>query len=475
MQSMSANENFDIAVIGSGPGGYIAAIRASQSGKSVALIEAGYMGGTCLNWGCIPTKTLLANAEVLHKIKHAEDYGISVGSVSFDFAKMKGRKDSIVERLRKGIEGLMTSNRITVIRGFGKFVSANEIKVLGDDNRTIRAEKIIIATGSEPRNMSAFPFDNKKIHSSTSILEWTELPRSLVIIGGGVIGCEFASLYAELGVQVVILELLPTIIATEGKNISDALTAAFKKKGIQILTEVMVEGVENTPHGVIVKIKDQPSIEADQALVAIGRKLNTDQIGLDKIGINVLPGGVIPVNDHMETSVPGIYAIGDITGKWMLAHVASHQGIVAAEHALGMSSKMHYNAVPSVIFTHPEIGSVGYTLEKALEKGYAAVAGKFPFQALGKSQASVATEGFAQVVVDKNTRQILGAQVVGYEASSLIACMALAIQNELTIESVTQTIHAHPTVAEVWLEAMFVAADMPIHLPPKAKKTPGKE
>lgn len=467
---MAANEKYDIAVIGSGPGGYVAAIRASQSGKSVALIESQYMGGTCLNWGCIPTKTLLANAEVLHKIKQAEEFGIHVENISIDFPRMKTRKDLVVERIRKGLEGLIASNKITVIRGFGKFVSAREIKVTGQDSRIIQADKIIIATGSEPRDMQAFPFDYKKIHSSTSILEWTVLPKKLLIVGGGVIGCEFASLYAELGVEVVILEVLPQIISTEGKSVSDVLAAAFKKQGIQIMTGVMVEGIDDLPEGVCARLSNGMRIEADQALIAVGRKLNTDQIGLEKIGINVNQNGVIPVNEHMETSVPGIYAIGDITGKWMLAHVASHQGIVAAENALGIKSVMHYNAVPSVIFTHPEIGTVGYTLEKALEKGFAAVVGRFPFQALGKSQAAIATEGFAQVVVDRNTRQVLGAQVVGHEASSLIAEMALAIQNELTIESVTQTIHAHPTIAESWMEAMFVAADMPIHLPPKLKK-----
>jgi dihydrolipoamide dehydrogenase len=450
----------------------VAAIRASQSGKSVALVEAQLMGGTCLNCGCIPTKALLANADVLYKVKHAQDYGIELsGSIAVNFAKMKERKDLVVGKIRKSLEGLIGSNQITILRGFGKFAGPGEIKITGEDNRLIRAGKVIIATGSEPRDIPAFPFDYKKVHSSTSILELTQLPRKLVIIGGGVIGCEFASLYAELGVEVVILEMLPSIVAMEGKSVSDALTAAFKKQGIQMMTGIAVEGIDHTADGVSVRLAGGQAVAGDMALVAVGRKLNTDQIGLEKIGLSADSKGVIAVDERMETAVPGVYAIGDITGKWMLAHVASHQGIVAAENALGMNSVMHYHAVPSVIFTHPEIGTVGYTLEKALEKGYAAVAGKFPFLALGKSQAAIATDGFAQVIIDKNTRQILGAQVVGHEASTMIAEMALAVQNELTVESVTQTIHAHPTIAEAWLEGMFVAADMPIHLPPK-RKTP---
>lgn len=467
---MTQESFYDIVILGGGPGGYVAAIRASQAGKSVAIIEAKWMGGTCLNVGCIPTKALLASAEVLHKVKQSHEFGVIVSDYSIDFKKMKQRKDQVIEKIRKGLDGLIASNHITVIKGFGKFVSPNEIKVIGEENRFVKAGKVIIATGSEPKDISAFPFDYQKIHSSTSILELTTLPGKLIIIGGGVIGCEFASLYSELGVEVVILEMLPGIIAAEGKSISEALSATFKKKGIQIHSGVTVESVDSSGEGVTVKLKDGNLVQGDMALVAVGRKLNTDQIALDKIGVQVTDKGVVNVNDRMETSVPGVYAIGDITAKWMLAHVASHQGIVAAENATGSSSIMHYNAVPSVIFTHPEIGTVGYTLEKALENGYNAVIGKFPFQALGKSQASIATEGFAQVVVDKNTRQILGAQVMGYEASSLIAEMALAIQNELTIESVTQTIHAHPTIAEVWLESMFVAADLPIHLPPKPKK-----
>lgn len=457
---------FKVAVIGAGPGGYVAAIRAASTGASVALIEGGHLGGTCLNVGCIPTKTLLSGADVLHKVRRAEEFGVHVGQVSFDFAKMEERKDAVVSRIRKSLEGLINAHKVTIIKGFGKFISPNEIKV-GDE--IIEAEKIIIATGSEPRAMKAFPFDGKKVHSSSSILDLKVLPKSIAIIGGGVIGAEFATLFAEFGVAVHIIEMLPSIVATEGKAIAAHLAAVFQKRGIKISLNALVEGIDTAGEGVRVRLKEGEPIAAEIALVAVGRKLNTDNVGLEKAGVYVDERGFIPVNDKMETNVSHIYAIGDITAKWMLAHVASHQGIVAAQNALGEIAHMHYEAVPSVVYTQPETATVGYTLEKALEKGYKATVGKFPFAALGKSQASLETEGFAQVVIDKDTRAILGAQVVGHEASSLIAQMGLAIQNEITIDGVTETIHAHPTIAESWLEAAMVALDMPIHLPPARK------
>ena len=457
---------FKVTVIGGGPGGYVAAIRAALSGASVALIEGENVGGTCLNWGCIPTKTLLASAEMLHKVKRANEYGIHVEGVSFDYAKIEARKNSVVTKIRKSLEGLIASHKVCLIKGFGRCISPTEIKV-GDE--IIESEKIIIATGSEPRNIAAFPFDGKKVHSSNSILGLQTLPKSIAIIGGGVIGCEFASLYAEFGVAVHIIEMLPHIASTEGLAVSEALKAAFQKKGIKITLNATVEGVDIEGDGVSVLLKEADPISAEIALVSVGRKLNTGEIGLEKAGVFVDERGVIPVNDKMETNVSHIYAVGDITAKWMLAHVASHQGVVAAQNATGTVSHMHYEAVPSVIFTHPETATVGYTLEKALEKGYKAIIGKFPFAALGKSQASIETEGFVQIIIDKDTHAILGAQVVGYEASVLIAQVTLAIQNEITIDGLIQTIHAHPTVAESWLEAAMVVLDTPIHLPPLKK------
>lgn len=466
---MPDNQSFDIVVLGGGPGGYPAAIRAAQSGKSVALIEAKELGGTCLNRGCIPSKTLIANAEILKRVREAEEFGIVVGEVSFDFGKMVDRKDRIVSGICKSLEGLIKSNKITLIRGFGKLTSPSTLKITGQDNLIVKAGKIILATGSEPRNIPAFPFDYQKIHDSTSMLEIRTLPKSLVIIGGGVIGCEFASLYAALGVEVTIIEMMPSILPMESRSVSAFLTKFFKSKGIKIFTNEAVQGAEKDNKGVKVKLAGDEQIYADMALVAVGRSLNTSGIGLEAAGVLTSKDGMVIVNDKMETNVPGIYAIGDIASKYWLAHVASHQGIVAAKNACGIPAHMNYNAIPSVIFTDPEIGSVGLSLEDAIAQGYDATVGAFPFQALGKSQAAFQTEGFAQVVIDKATEQILGAQVVGHEASSLVAEMVVAVTNELTLESITETIHAHPTVSEIWLEAALVASEHPLHMPPKTK------
>lgn len=463
-------KKFDVVVIGGGPGGYPAAIRAAQYGKTVALIEAKDLGGTCLNRGCIPSKALIANGQVLQQVREAEKFGIIVGQISFDFSKMMARKDQVVSKVRKGLEGLIASNKITLFRGFGTFLSPKKIDVTGQDNAVIEADNVIIATGSEPRTIPAFPFDYKKVHDSTSLLEIRELPKKIAIIGGGIIGCEFASLFSVLGVEVIILEMLPKIIPMEADSISQTLTKAFKKKGIVIETGVLVEGIDTSGPGVEVKIAGGKKINADIALVAVGRTLNTSKIGLDKAGVTVSENGMVPVKETMETNVPGIYAIGDIASKWWLAHVASHQGVVAANNICGHPSRINYDSVPNVIFTEPEIATVGMSLESAIERGFKATVGNFPFQALGKSQATLQTEGFAQIVSDTETGQILGAQVVGHEASALIAEMGLAIANELTLECVTETMHAHPTIAEAWLEAALVASEMPIHWPPKPKK-----
>lgn len=462
-------ESFDVIVIGAGVGGYVAAIRAAQKGVKVALIENREMGGTCLNRGCIPSKSLIADSDALRRVKNSIQHGISCENITFDYEKMAARKDRVVERLRKGVTGLIASNKISFFQGFGKFFSPTEVKVLGEKEVILEGKNIIIATGSEPRELPQFPVDKKIIHDSTAFLNLTRLPEKLVIIGGGIIGCEFASLHRSLGVDVTIIELLPLIISTEGKSVSEVLTTALKRQGIKIELNAIVTSMEKTDKGVIFNMQDGKKIEADMVLVSVGRKYNTDNIGLEKTGVIVEKNGFIPVNDKMETNIPHIYAIGDITQKWLLAHVASHQGMVAADNATGHLSKMSYKAVPSVTFTHPEIATVGLTLEKALEEGYDAVTGKFPFQALGKSQAAIETDGFAQVVISKSTKQILGAQVVGHEAGTLIAEMTVAIQNELTIESITETIHAHPTISEAWLEAALLAIDEPIHFPPKPK------
>jgi dihydrolipoamide dehydrogenase len=467
------SERYDIVVIGSGPGGYVAAIKASQFGKKVALVEKGHLGGTCLNVGCIPTKTLLAGADIVHQIKTAADFGIATGPVSFDYGKMKGRKDTVVESIRKSLGGLIQSNQIKVLKGTAEFLSPTELKIKGEDNLLLSFDKAIIATGSEPVDVKAFPCDHKRVYNSTSILEMTELPKTLAVIGGGYIGCEFASLYAELGVHVIILEALPSIVSLQGKAVADALTKAFIKKGIEIRTNIMVEGIDHEGEGLKIRFKGGETLLCDRALVSIGRKIVSQNLHLQAAGVLADDKGAVIVDEKMETNVPGIYAIGDVTGKFLLAHVASHQGIVAAMNACGGQAVMHYDAVPAVIFTNPEIATVGMTQEQATEAGYQIAIGKFPFQVLGKSIAARQTDGFGQIISEKKSGRILGAQIVGHEASVLIAEMALAIANEITLEALTDTIHAHPTVSEVWLEAGLLALDTPIHFPPKPKKANG--
>ncbi|MES2273839.1 MAG: dihydrolipoyl dehydrogenase [Chlamydiota bacterium] len=467
---MSDRKKHDIAVIGSGPGGYVAAIKAAQMGKSVALIEKGPLGGCCLNVGCIPTKTLISNASVLHSIKRSREFGIETGPVLFHYDQMKKRKDGVVAKIRTGLEGLLKSNKITIYRGSAQFESPRHLKIIGQDNLYLEAEKIIIATGSIPLEIKAFPCDHERILNSTSILELTHVPKSLAIVGGGYIGCEFASLFAELGVKVTILEALPTLLTAQGPTIAQFMTKTFLARGIDIQTNVSVKSIENRGKHVQITLGDGKTMEADLALVSVGRKIYTEGLLLEKAGLKTTEKGVLATDDKMETEVRGIYAIGDVTGKWMLAHVASHQGTIAALNAAGQEAKMHYEAVPAVVFTSPEIATVGLTLEAATAAGYTAVAGTMPFSALGKAQAGLETEGFTQIIADKKTGQILGAIAIGHEASNLIAEMALAIQNELTLESVLQTIHAHPTLAEGWHEAAAIANETPINFPPKLKR-----
>jgi dihydrolipoamide dehydrogenase len=463
---------FDIIVLGGGPGGYPAAIRAAQRGKKVAIVEAKKLGGTCLNVGCIPSKALIAGAEFLGRLQDSEKFGIQLSQIKMDYEKLALHKDQVVHKMRTGLEGLIASNKITVFKGRGKLVSSKEIKVIGEEQVLLEADKIILATGSEPRNVPLFPFDYEKIHDSTSLLAATTLPKKFVIIGGGVIGCEFASLLSLLGVEVTILELLPRIISTEAEELSQFLTKAFQKKGVTVKTGVKVTKIERTKNGIDVITEDGTLYPADSCLVAVGRSLNTQDIGLEKVGVSQHENGIVVVNEKMETTVDGIYAVGDIASRWWLAHVASHQGIIAAENACGNRAHMHYDAIPSVIFTDPEIGSVGLSLEEAKKRGIKAKIAAFPFQALGKSQATLQSEGFAQIVVEENTGQILGAQVVGYEAATLIASMALAITNELTVESVAETIHAHPTISEAWGEVAMVAEGFPLSIPPKITRSP---
>lgn len=467
-RGVEMEKNFDIVVLGGGPGGYPAAIRAAQAGKSVAIVERDLLGGTCLNRGCIPTKVLVASGEALSTIRKAENLGLSVGGISFDYTKMSRRKDQIVTKLRTSLEQLIAANRITILQGHGRFRSPFEIEVRGERDYILRASSFIIATGSEPKAIPAFPFDEKYIHSSSSILQITRLPKSLLIIGGGVIGCEFASLYSLLEVEVTILEASEDILLHHEESIRLQLKKALEKRGVKVVSSAKIENISHCETGLIAAVGEK-KYHADMALVAAGRSRNTGDIGLEKAGVVTTAEGEIVTDERMCTSVKHIFAVGDVTKNWWLAHVASHQGVVAASNSMGMEASMHYHSVPAVVFTDPEIGTVGLTSQEAKEQGYEIHIESFPFRFLGKSLATDDTEGFAQIICDQKSGQILGAQVIGRDAGVLIAEMAVAIASELTIECIADTIHAHPTLSESWLEASLAILGHPLHLPPRSK------
>lgn len=460
------SKDFDCIVIGSGPGGYVAAITAAQQGLKTALIEEQLAGGTCLNRGCIPSKALLVGAHLCSQIKHAHMFGIQVQGYTIDYPAMVKRKDRVVSGIRQGLEGLIRSNKITVFRGRGSLVSSTEVKVLGQEPEVLKTKQIILATGSEPRPFPNVPFSSR-ILCSTGILNLQTLPKKLAIIGGGVIGCEFASLFHTLGVEVTIVEAAKDILAVNNPDISQTMATRFSKQGIRILKEAKISRLEDTGDQAVMEINGQQE-SFDYVLVSIGRVLNTSSIGLDLAGVIHDERGVIPTDAMMRTNIPNIFAIGDITGKLMLAHVASHQGIIAGKNAAGHQEMMDYNTIPAVIFTFPEVAFVGMPLHVAQEQGIPAKLTKFPFQAIGKAVAMAEADGFAAIVSHETTQQILGAYIIGPHASTLIAEMTLAIKNELTLPCIYDTIHAHPTLSEVWAEGALLASNQPLHIPPRA-------
>ena len=454
----------DVAVLGAGPGGYPAAIRAAQGGKKVAIIEAELLGGTCLNWGCIPTKALLMTSDCIFHMKKVDKLGVSVGSVTVDWEKAIKRKNSIVEKLRSGLSSLIASNGIDVVRGWGKLTSPHHIEVVGANECTVEAEHIILATGSCVKDIPTVPFDGDIVHNSSSILDLTAIPESIAILGAGAIGCEFASLFSALGSKVTLIEALSRILPNECAIATQAIAKSFDKRGLEVICGQKVVSCTKDTHRGRLTLEDGRTIEAQKVLVAVGRGLNTSKIGLVEVGINMHKGAIV-TNDRMMTNIDSIYAVGDCTAKSMLAHVATHQGLVAAENILGNHLSMSYNAIPGVVFTIPEYASVGLNFEEAKKQGYQATLGTLPFQALGKAVASSEEDGFCQVVLEKQTGRILGAQIVGERAGDLIAEISLAITNELTGECITHAIHAHPTYSECWGEAVLIAEGMPLSFP----------
>ena len=452
----------DVIVLGGGPGGYPAAIRSAENGKKTVLVERDFLGGTCLNYGCIPTKTLLASSRLYKKIREAKDFGIMVDTVHIDWERVIARKNTILGKLRSGIAAVLSSHGITVVNGTGRLTSPHTVVVSGKEEVTLEAEHIIISTGSSVKQLPILPVDGRIVHDSTTILESTKIPESIVILGAGAIGCEFASLFSAVGSKVYLVEALPRILPSECPDSTAYLAKLLEKQNVEIVCgQKVIHFIPKSSSG-IVELENGRKIEASNILVAVGRALNSKNIGLEELHVH-MNNGAITVNDQMRTNIPSIFAVGDITAKSMCAHVATHQGVIAADVIAQKDVHMSYEAIPSVVYTFPEYASVGLHLQEAKDKGYDVTSAEFPFKALGKAIVSGNDSGFSRVVVDKKTGQILGAQVIADGAGDLIAEMTMSLANELTVECVTHTIHAHPTDSECWLETVFLAEGMPLN------------
>ncbi len=456
-----------LTMLGAGPGGYVAAIKAAQLGAQVTVVEADEVGGTCLNWGCIPTKTLLSSAEALHTARRLGDFGVELsGTISPDIGKIMERKNKVVSTQVKGIRSLFKSWGITLVEGRGTLTDDRSMRIVKKDGatETVESDKIIIATGSRPAQLPQFTFDGVHILSSNDAVHITEIPKSLIIIGAGVIGCEFATLFRELGTEVTMLELLPRAIAAEDHEISETLERELKKKKIRLMTSVKVTKAETRDGGVVVTLEGSEELSAQKLLVSIGRSLNTEGVGLDEVGIQKGERGEIKVNEMMETNVPGIYAIGDVTGGMLLAHKASREGIVAASNACGVKRTMDHSVVPAAIFTWPEIGSVGLREHQADERGIKVKTGHFPFRALGKAHAMGEIAGLFKIVADASTDKILGVHIIGPHASDIVHEGALAIKAGLTVRELADLIHVHPTLSEGLMECAEDVHQAAIHV-----------
>ena len=458
-------KNFDVVVVGTGPGGYVSAIRCAQLGLSVAAIEDDRPGGVCLNWGCIPTKALLRNAEVLHLIERAGDFGVSVGEVKPDYAKAVQRSRGVADRMAKGVEFLFKKNKITLFPGTGTLTAKNTVEVKGaSGTETLQAQRaVILATGSQPKSLPGVTIDEKLVVSSNGAVRNEARPKSIIVIGAGAVGMEFADVYAAYGTQVTVLEALPRVLPVEDEDASALLARLFSRRGITIKTGVKVSSVKPGGPGAVVET-DGGRFEAEQVLMAVGRGARTAGIGLEKLGVT-LERGYVKVSPTMETSVKGVYAIGDMAGAPLLAHKAMAEGVVAAEAIAGQHPRpIDYNNVPSCTYCRPQVASLGATEAKAKENGREVQVGKFPFTASGKAVALGETDGFVKVVADKATGEILGVHIVGPEATEIIHEFAVGRTLEATLEEIMHTIHAHPTLSEAALEATLAALGQAIHI-----------
>lgn len=461
--------NYDLVILGGGPGGYVAAIRASQLGLKTALIEKQELGGVCLNIGCIPTKTLLRNAEVLSLFKNARAFGITVDGLSFDYSKAVDRSRQVVKRLQKGVAYLLQKGKVDIINGRGAFISDQKIEVFNRDgtlSETVAGERIIIATGARPKSIKGFEIDGKKIISSNEALFLRDLPDRMIIIGGGAVGVEFAYLFSTYGVKVTLLEAMDHILPEEDNEVADILKKSLGKKGIDILTGVSIkEKKTGDTLKVTVESKEgDREIEANSVLMAVGREPNAEGLGLEKIGVKRL-NGFIKINKGLETSVPGIYAVGDVAGPPLLAHKAMAEGVLAVEIITGKTDEksIDKDSIPRCVYTNPQVAGIGLTEKEAVKRGYEVKVGRFPFRANGKALAMGETEGLVKIISDAGSDEILGAQLIGPEVTEILGEITVARVLGTTSYELSKIIHPHPTLSEAILEAAGAISGKAIH------------
>jgi len=464
-----AEKQFDVTIVGGGPGGYVAAIRAAQHGLSVALVEKDKLGGVCLNWGCIPSKALLKSAELYNAFKKSAEFGISHTGLSYDFSKIIARSRGVSDRVSKGVEFLMKKNKIEVFSGSARLTGRNSLEVSRDGKsvETLKSKKIILATGARPRSIPGVTIDRKKIITSSEAMTLPEQPKSMIVIGGGAIGIEFAYFYNSFGTKVTVVEMLPSILPIEDKEITKLLESSLKKAGIEILTSAKVDGVKvGDQVTVTIAATDgaKKEIVADVALMAVGVQANTENLGLEAVGVKT-ERGFVAVNEFGKTNVDSVYAIGDVAGPPLLAHVASHEGIVAADHIAGKAKHgVDKTNIPSCTYCQPQVASVGLTEEAAVAKGYKVKVGKFPFRPLGKAMAIGETDGTVKLVFDEKYGELLGAHIIGSEATEMIAELGIAKALETTWQELFTTMHAHPTLSEAVMEAAGQAFGVAINI-----------
>jgi dihydrolipoamide dehydrogenase len=464
-------EEFDLIVIGAGPGGYVGAIRAAQSGLKTAIIDKQWLGGVCLNVGCIPSKALLKNAEVAHTLRErGRDFGFTVENLVLDYSHAVKRSRQVSDRLTKGVGFLMKKNNINVIMGDATFSTANELQVRMSDGvtRDVSAKNIIIATGSSPIYLPGIESDGRSILGYKEAILQEKLPDRVVIIGGGAIGAEFATIWNGYGVDVTIVEMLSHILPLEDDEIAQELTRALTRKGIKVLANTRVEKVTNLPEGIEVLVKnaeEEATLSADQVLVAIGFKPNTSGLNLEKVGISVTPKGYVVVDEHLATNVEGVWAVGDVTGKLLLAHVASAQALVCVDAIMGKQvHHLDYTMMPRATYCNPQVASFGLTEQQALVKGLDIKTGKFPFQANGKALGLGESAGFIKIITAAEDGSLIGAHLIGPDVAELLPELTLAQNNALGIEAIARNIHAHPTLSEAIMEAAHANMGMPIHI-----------